>query len=408
MPAEEVHPRCGEPAIIPWLGFEDQRLLARLDEAGIKTTAKALVQDVTNPQVALFARETFGHGLALVPDNWRNQLPVGHRLRPASFESLPYSLAAAYTPDEDAFEGQALAKYAEETLEAEAERHATLLIAPAHVAGVPGTLGREVELRLLEAAVDYAEREGLREPAASDVNETPRVLFALILISAADLTTETVKRLVAQYGSLGVDGFIVHPVGQCESGVRAAAVASLAAGLEAVTRKPAVVQGAGDLYLAYLAAQFSVCTGFAESRKLVFPPPAPPKKDKHGGRPRRLPVLHPEMLHSFAVRSTGSQAERLSRAFDEYRCDCGAHVADLPPQNNCETKNHTLEVALTEWGSLRKAADAERWLVRRCVRATNARRALGVAKPLPRGWHTVVPAARAARAELGTKSAESS
>ena len=408
MAQEPLHPILGEPKLIPWLGFEDQRLLSRVHEAGVRTTAKALVQDVKNPQVALFARETFALGLELAPENWRNQLPHGHRLRPASFDALPYALKRPYTPDQDSFEPEAIMSYSSETIEAQVERHATLMVAAAHVAGPPGTIGRETDLRLIEASARYVATEGLREPSATDMHQTLRVLFVPILVKVADLDEGTIAALVDQYSGLDaiVDGYIVHAVGGCASGPRAAAVAALAAGVEAATGKPVAVQGVGDLYLAYLAAGLSVCTGFAENRTLEFPPREPPKRNEKGTFPRRLPVFHGATLHSFAVRSSGKQAELLSRAFDEHQCGCPAHPKSSPPSGNAATKEHTLEVALEEWASQRNAANPALWLAARCARAGNARRQLKM-KPLPQGWHTVVPAAHRARG-LGAEEVTSS
>jgi hypothetical protein len=387
------HPQRGRPSFVPWLGYEDQFLLEQLAEAGLPMTAKSRLQDLTNGQIALRVRRDHGMGLALAPETWRNQLPLGAHHRPANFEQLPYALRKPFDPNRDVFEPEVLKAYSESTIDSQLDCGATLIATAGHVVDEEQRLGRTTELRIAEAASSYFSEQRLQEPAPDDEHQVPRVLYATIIVSARQLTPKGIWGLIRDYGGLDVHGYWVVVNDLRPTAPQNSRVAQLCFGLEAATDRPVLLSGAHQLHITYLASGLAATSiGPGEKQTFVYPPPRPPVKNDKGDRPRRLPILHEESLYSFAYRREGEWADKIAEAFETYDCSCGHHDADRPPADNTETKRHTTALNLSDVTALRAAPDAKQWTAARLAGA-NAARAWLRLRPLDTGWGAVQLAA---------------
>lgn len=391
------HPQRGNPTFVPWLGYEDRFLLEQIDRAGLHLTAKSRLHEATNGQIALLTRSR-GMGLALAPENWRNQLGPGAHHRPQSFAALGHSLRTAFDPNRDRFDRHALVGYSHATVDSQIDRRATLIATPGHVVDDEAVLGRSTDLQLAEAASNYFFEQRLDEPAPGDEHSLARVLYATIIVTPKDLTQAIIWKLIRSYAELRVDGYWVWVNGLDFTGPQARNAALLCLGLEAETDRPVMLSGARHLHMAFLAAGLAATSvGPAEATRFVYPPAAPPAPDEQGGRPRRLPVFHGKTLYSFGPRKQGKWAGLLREAFETYECDCGHHEPTRSPSNNAETKRHTTALNLRHAGELSVSADPQSWLDLKLAAAQEARRRLGL-RQLEPGWRNVgsVPAEIAA------------
>jgi hypothetical protein len=75
------HPTVDEPAFVPRLGHEQQRLLPALRQRGIRLTVSPLYYMTHNPELALFAAKKPPLGLALDLCAHHRQLPFDSRAK---------------------------------------------------------------------------------------------------------------------------------------------------------------------------------------------------------------------------------------------------------------------------------------------------------------------------------------
>lgn len=374
-------------------------MLEALADAGIRVTAKSRVQDVTNEQIALLARETYGMGFALAPEAWRNQLASSAHHRTESFNQLGYALERRFNPQRDSLTPTALREYARRGIDSQVDRRGTLLSTLGHVYPITNALARETEVRLVEEAARYFNSEGLREPSPDDPYQTPRALYATLIVKATELIDEHVADLIRRYSSLAVNGYWIWINGMSYSAPDARRVARLVFGLEQIAERPVLLSGLGPMHLAFLASGIAATSvGFGENERFNYPPTPPPKRDATDGRPRRLVIYHDEAMRNFTFRKSGAWAEILRRAFSEFPCDCGAHPPNLPPEDNSITKRHTMALMLRTVSEIRAEPPvAEAWLENRLARARNMRNWLRLPR-LDLGWGVVAPTANAIRA----------
>jgi hypothetical protein len=389
------YPEIGRPRFVPWVAPSDPDMLEVMAEAGTRLVLKSRLHGFTNGQFALGIRD-LGIALGSAPEGWRNQLRRGTYHRPPRFEQLPYALKRRYRSDRDSFDAAAIRAYAEASIDSMVEVTGQLFGTLGHVVDDQHTLGREMELRFAEAAVDYFQREKLFEPAPDDEAELPRRLYATLVVDARQLTPEVIRDLVRRYGELGVDGYWVWVCNFTLSGAQARHLAHLVFALEASSARPVLLNGADRMHIAYLASGLAATSiGADEMLKFTFPPGQPPKKGKEKGkpRPRSVPRLNDTLLKRFAVaKKDQAKARRMERAFREYPCDCGHHVAGEAPQNNAEAKRHSVTCALKMVAEMDAVPNPVTWLEGRVKAARKARLAIGVPGIEP-GWMKVEEAA---------------
>ncbi|HWF24758.1 MAG TPA: hypothetical protein VG275_04895 [Solirubrobacteraceae bacterium] len=375
------HPTLTEPAFIPRLGYEQQRLLPALRERRIRMTVSPLYYMVHNPELALFASASRSLGLALDPCAHHRQLPFA--ARSASFRALRYGAApTAFDPDRDPVSDQDFLTLATTALELQRNRNATLMLTCAHLTGAVGTRGRDLDLELARAAIAHFRTQRMDEPPMYAANRTPREIYVTIAIPIALLRMPGVGAALADaYLALAADGYWVKLEGFDERAARADIRAG--GGFLACLRdggRPVVCCQAGQLHLGLLADGLSASIGIAEGEHFRFPTDWKQQTNAQGeARGRRRSAYHPKYLRAFLL---GGDAAR--KAFAEASCRCRAHPPRKPP-TGAEVELHAAAVRCQQ---AREALDGEladrrEWLLATAAMATHTAHDAGVDSTLP-------------------------
>lgn len=325
-PADDTpHPRAGQAAFLPRLGFAQQKLVPLLAARGVRTTVAPLYYMRDNPELALVP---VAHrlGLALDPATHLRQLPS--EARSAAFRGTAWGASRAFDPERDAISDTELEALAHGPLDLQRGRGGTLLLTSFHVVGEIGTRGRELDLLLARAGVAHFRAEHMDAPPLYAANPVSRQVYVSVAVPVGVLRDrrETV-RLAAAYLSLGADGIWVKIDGFHERASRAdiraggAFLRALADGGGTV-----VSCGSGQLYLGLLTNGVSASIGIGESERFRFPTDWKRATQGRERKGRARSAYHPSLLRSFRVTS-----EHAERAFLTSRCRCRRHPADRPP-----------------------------------------------------------------------------
>lgn len=94
-----LHPRAGAGCFVPFLGHQQQHLLAAIAERRVMTTASPLHYMAHNRELTLFSTADSPLGLALDPMTHRRQLPASVRGR--AYRAQAHGDGPAFDPDRD-------------------------------------------------------------------------------------------------------------------------------------------------------------------------------------------------------------------------------------------------------------------------------------------------------------------
>jgi hypothetical protein len=370
------HPRVEDPLFVVRLGYEQQRLINLLVDGGVQMTASPLYYAAPNPQLALFAGAIHGLGLALDPCPHLRQLPLADRA--PSFRALPFgSDPQPFDPEHDPITAAEFAALAITPLELQRDRGATLLLTSAHLAGPPGTRGRELDLRLARAGIAHFRTQRMDEPPELALNRIPREIYATIAIHIGALRSAAARAALCEaYLALPADGYWVKLAGFDERAARAdiraggAFLAELRDG-----GRPVLCDQPGQLHLGLLADGLSATMGIAEGERFRFPTNWHHGADADQPRAgRRRSAYHAKLLRSYLV-----GGEAATRAFAEAACACTHHAQRQPPDG------HTVEAhaATVRCVQAREALDGEledrrEWLMAAAAMATEIAHDAGV------------------------------
>jgi hypothetical protein len=216
-----------------------------------------------------------------------------------------------------------------------------------------------------------------------------RELYAAMIVRIDELSEAHGTRLIQTYASLDVDGYWVRVANLSQDSpyTRVLEAAEFLFSLQAVSGRPVVLVGGGQLHLAFVASGIAgACIGIAENERFSYPAPAP----RPG--PRTLSAYHALLLRNFAL--NGRYA---AETFRQHECDCGHHEPGLPPSTR-DVKAHTLTLRLrdtAELGAGSTVAREER-LRRRVEHARVAASWLSQEPPKVRTWLAVAAGAEGA------------
>lgn len=366
---------------VPRVGYEQQRLLPVLRDAGVRMTVSPLYYMAANPELALFSGGSDPLGLALDPCMHHRQLPL--QARATSFRALPYgSEPQAFDPDHDVVRDPDFVRLATLPLELQRNRGATLMLTCAHLVGVMGTRGRELDLRLARATIAHFRAQRMDEPPAYGVNPARREIYAALAVRVNALHSPVVRQTLADaYLDLAADGLWVKLEGFDERASRAdiraggAFLASLRDG-----DRPVLCDQPGQLHLGLLADGISASVGLAEGEHFRFPTDWKKQTTETGERRgRRRSAYHPKYLRSFRLGGDGAR-----RAFTEASCPCGLH----PPREAPDGARVEPHAAVLRCQQAREALhgdllDRREWLLASAALATHLAHDAGVDSTLP-------------------------
>lgn len=328
-----------------------------------------------NPELALFGADP-ALGMALDPCTHLRQMEPSERA--ASFAALPFgSRERAFDPEHDPINEADLSALVVSPLELERGRGATLLLPAYHLVGAVGTRGRELDLRIAEAAIAHFLREGMAEPADDAVVPVQRELFVVIAVRRELLRSPAaLRRLADAHLALDAHGFWVKIEGFDERAARAEIRAG--AGLLAMLGeddRPVVSCGPGQLHPALLVNDISSSVGLSEGERFRLPAPRSRQTYRGGGRSRT--AYHPKYLRAFLV-----GGEAAGRAFGESACRCGAHPRHRAPEGT-EVELHAATVRALEAREALNGDVAERreWLLASAAMASHLGHDAGVDVP---------------------------
>jgi hypothetical protein len=375
------HPGADAPLFVPRVGYEQQRLLPVLRDAGVQMTVSPLYYMAANPELALFSGGSEPLGLALDPCMHHRQLPL--EARAASFRALPYgSEPQAFDPECDAISDWEFVRLATLPLELQRNRGATLMLTCAHLVGAVGTRGRELDLRLARAAVAHFRTQRMDEPPAHAVNPVLRQIYAALAVRVTELRSPAVRHALADaYLNLAADGIWVKLEGFDERASRAdirAGGAFLAALRDG--GPPVLCDQPGQLHLGLLADGISASIGLAEGEHFRFPTDWKKQTTETGERRgRRRSAYHPKYLRSFRL-----GGESVRRAFAEASCPCGLHPSRDAP-NGTQVEPHAAVLRCQQAGEALHGdlPDRREWLLASAALATHLAHDAGVDSTLP-------------------------
>ncbi len=370
-----------EPAFVPRLGHEQQRLLPALRRRGVRMTVSPLYFMAHNPELALFASAKRPLGLALDPCAHHRQMPFA--ARSASFRALPYGARpTAFDPERDPVTDEEFLTLATTALELQRNRNATLMLTCAHLTGAVGTRGRDLDLELARAGIAHFRTQRMDEPPLYAANPTPREIYATLAVPVSLLRDPAVAIALADaYLALAADGVWVKLEGFDERAARAdirAGGAFLA--LLRDGERPIVSCQAGQLHLGMLADGLSASIGLAEGERFRFPTDWKQQTNEQGQpRGRRRSAYHGKYLRSFRL---GEQD--VGKAFAGAGCRCGAHPARQPP-SGAEVELHAAVVRCQQAQEALdgELADRREWLLASAAMATHTANDAGVDSTLP-------------------------
>lgn len=360
-PTFDPHPVAGRPMLLPRIGSRQQKVIPQLRDLGISTFVEFIyyAREIIQAPLDITASPI---GRVLDPCTHILQQPLSARA--PSFRELSYgSSSTAYRPDKSRPSEKTLQGLISDPLDAQRSKGADLLLTTYHVAGKVGSRGRAIELLLARGGVELFRQQGMSEPASR--SGFSRKIYATIAVKAIDLASPEARVALADsYLDIPADGYWVKILGLNEksSPEQIAGCGAFFALLQD-GGKPVVACGPGQLYLGFLANDFSASIGLGEHEQ--FRLPSDWRKRKPGtGRRRR--AYHPKYLHSYWVKS-----EEAKRAFANAPCTCGHHEATEPPNG----KSVVPHAASTRALEARDACEGEivsrrEWIVANATRAS--------------------------------------
>ena len=349
-----LHPRPGVGSFVPFLGHQQQHLLASLAARGVTTTASPLHYMAHNRELALFSTAESPLGLALDPMTHRRQLPPS--LRGKAYRAQPHGDGPAFDPDRDRLTRTERESLATGPLELQRRHGATLLITAHHLCGAAGTTGRTLDLDLAEAGIEHFAAERLDQPAEHAAVQTTREIYVGLAVDEDVLRSPAqLLRLVDVYSELDANGYWVKLAGFTHSGAHAVARGGgQLLGALSESGRPVVCSGAGSLHVALLVADISSSIGLGEAESFSVPCAS---TRRHEG-PRGRLIYHPTYARSFRA-----DHEPAKRAFAASRCRCREHPPTHTPFGSAVDK-HNVNVRATEAEEARAGNVGERreWL----------------------------------------------
>jgi hypothetical protein len=347
------------------LGHGQQGLVPLLVERGVTTTAAPLYFLDHNPQLS-FVPADKQLGSVLDPVTTLRQKHYADR--PQAFRDLTFGAEAdIFVPDRARLSDEELLALATGPIDEERARGATLMLTAYHLAGGPGTRGRDVELLLARLGVEHFRRQGMAQPPPFAAVAIEREIWAVIAVGVRDLRSPRSRAALADaYLAIGADGLWVKIAGFHERAPKIDIQAGAAfLGLLDEASAPVLSCGAGQLHLALLADGISASIGIAETERFSIPTTWKPKPD--GKRPgRRRMAYHGKLHRSFRVSS-----EQARKAFQHAACDCGVHPRRKPP-TGLLVNRHTA-ILRTEQASTALDGDRDErreWLLGSSTRAS--------------------------------------
>jgi hypothetical protein len=323
------------------LGLRDEFVFEEYDGYGLTVIGRTAAQARTEPSLTRIAREKYFLDVLFDCDTWRNELEpddrsVGFKKAKVNFENkLDPRLQSLTSAQEE--------RYVAAAFEEAALAHATIWTAPYHASGRgPDCPARRLDLRLVNIAARRFKGSGLDQ-------DGKRKLFAVIAIDPRELRDPLLRAgLVALYGAMSVDGFVVKPTDFSETSALqdVDAVAFFIGELRHVSGLPVVSAGTKNLGLPLVAGQLAsaVMIGIGEGEGFHV---------GANGRGGSRPVWHRQALRSVSPKSkSGPAAQRAARLFQRYPCDCGHHVATRPPLTEDERKLHTFTCRIRDFYEL--------------------------------------------------------
>ncbi|HEX6602101.1 MAG TPA: hypothetical protein VF030_05615, partial [Solirubrobacterales bacterium] len=291
---------------------------------------------------------TAGMGVLLPAQAWRNQLPLDHAKRTGAFRLFDINRPGlVLEPEAGPLSADFAERYAADHLEAELGAGATIATTPAHVLDCEGGVGRANDLLLARLS---AEEFAARRAAAPGPSRPPyeiRELYATLVVQGSQLVRPGVlDQLMEAYGPLeGVSGYLIIAANCSQSGIQAAAYASLALRLQEATGRPVVTYGLGDAHLALLASGVAATCAGVHGMSFEFPPAEfEDLEDEERAEDEDEPGLgihtyHPAILGNVGRLGVEGEAARLA-IFSNRPCRCGHHRHDEPPRKKGEIVRH--------------------------------------------------------------------
>lgn len=350
----QLHPRAGAGDFIPFLGHQQQHLLAGLAERSVTTTASPLHYMAHNRELALFSSAESPLGLALDPMTHRRQLPPS--VRGKAYRAQAHGDGPAFDPDRDRLTLTQRRSLATGPIELQRRHGASLLITSHHLCGPCGTRGRTLDLNLAQDGIDHFASERMDRPPEHAAVRTTREIYVGLAVNEDVLRSPAqLLRLVDAYSQLDADGYWVKLAGFTHSGARAVLRrGGQLLGALSEAGRPVVCSGAGSLHSALLVADISSSIGLGEAETFSVPNLS---SRRHEG-PRGRLIYHPTYVRSFRA-----DREPVTRAFAASRCRCHEHPSKQAPHGGTVDK-HNVIVRVTEAEEARSGSVGERreWL----------------------------------------------
>jgi hypothetical protein len=376
-----------------WIGDHHGALLDQPSDDVVGSVGIRLANAARNLKTIQRARRELGLGVELEVEAWRNQARDDHRLRRQPFSSLGYDVRDVLGRPRLAIDDRRLtdsqvSDYATAVVDAQVRVEPTIFQTPGHL--VAGPIGLTNDIMLAHAVLDLADRRALREPAAGDVHNRPRAVFASINVRVPLLTPERIRALVNAYSPLDVDGFSLAGFDFAASGVRTELFFRLALALQENSGNPVDLAGVGHLWQAATARGIAAANAGPDRGQLLFQadeaPPKPRNPDDEDEGKRQVPIYRCSILGCFAVGQRGDDARRDS--FRRSPCQCGFHQPELPPVGRREAiaHNHSERLEDARDACQSSAAMASARLASRLPAARTERVAVGIKGLLPVGW----------------------
>lgn len=325
----------GWSRFVPRLSWHDGDLLSGLPADRSTTIAKSLAQAGSDAQLVFDAHQEPEHKVVLEPEAWHNQRPCEDRSR--EFRRLGSKASLARTLDPATLRSasaSAIAEYVSAFVSWERTRGSDAVLLPAHLAGGYSQHAREGELRLAEHGVALVQRHGLAE-----LHDVRKPLLVAIAIDAKTITSEEAVALARSYAALGGDGYWVQFAWLSEAAdvQTVAACTTFLFALQELSQRDVFAVDAKNLTWPLLAAGLSGgCIGIGEREAWSGPHAA-------STAPR---AIKPSVVHPVLLRNLRLSGPHIAAAFEQLRCDCGAHSHGVPPLTRPTIRRHALHVRL--------------------------------------------------------------